>query len=261
MPNRFLSVAVVALTATILTPIRASASSLAPASCAAIKAINPAAPDGEYSILPTGLLPAELSPAGLLPAAGLLGQGLSVFCADMVGIPKTYLNLPNTGSGQNFSEYLAGGASQGTTVVTRYTKIRIDPIPIKLQPLTFQANIADQTYSTSTGQLCHSSSAPCPGAEVTSMPYGVAFDCLGFGSSAGRANIDLTGTPFSVVNTFVVRSFGGTGSATYRSPQVVDLAGGGYCGWIAPADIYNPSNDSPKNDANGGWDLQLTLGG
>ncbi|HSV66887.1 MAG TPA: GON domain-containing protein [Mycobacteriales bacterium] len=245
-----MAVAGVAIAATFLTPAApASAGLLGPASCADIKASNPAATDGAYSILAGGL-------GGLI---GGLGQLLPVYCTDMAGEPKAYLSLPNTGPGHNYSQYLAGGASRGTTVVTSYSAIRFDPVPVSYFPLTFRANIADQTFSRSTGQLCHSSGPPCPGNVVTSMPYGVAFDCISPGSSAGRANIDLTGTPFYVVDTFVVRSFRGSGKATFNSPQNVDLAGGGYCGWIAPADIYNPSNDSPKNDANGGWDLRLTL--
>jgi hypothetical protein len=57
------------------------------------------------------------------------------------------------------------------------------------------------------------------------------------------------------VNTFVSRTFppGLGGGATFVTPQLVDVTGGGFCGWTAPADLFNPSN------TNAGWDLQLRL--
>jgi hypothetical protein len=219
----------------------ASAGLLAPANCAQVKAQHPAAADGEFTI----------------QLAGLLGALIPVYCADLAGSPAEYLSLPRTGSGVNFAQYTAGGASPGTNVVTQYRKLRFDPVPVSLIPLRFRVNIADQRFATSTGQLCHSSSAsPCPAGQlVTSMPYGVAFDCLGAGSTAGVANLDLTGTLFGVVDTFVSRTFppGPGGGATFVNPQVVNVTGGGFCGWTAPADLFNPSN------TNAGWDLRLNL--
>lgn len=210
------------------------------ASCAEIRAADPTAGDGDYSLL-------------------IAGARVPVFCHDMAGTPDEYIELAQTGGAHNFSQYTAGGASPGTNVVTHYTRLRIDPHPVSLLPLTFRANIADETFSSSTGQLCHSSRASCSGAAVVrSMPYAVAFDCVRPGSSSGVANLDLTGTPFEVVNTFSVQAFEGAGSTSY-TPQVVTLAGGGYCGWNAPAPTFNPYNTNPLQDANGGWDLQLRL--
>jgi hypothetical protein len=245
MLERLLVVAALALTAVTLTPVAAGASLLAPATCAEVKAGNPSATDGTFSIFP----------------AGPLGPLLSVFCHDMAGTPTEFLSLAHTESGHNFAQYTAGGASPGTSVVTRYTKIRFDPIPIKLLPLTFRVNIADQTFTMSSGQLCHSHQlAGCPAGQlVNSMPYAVAMDCIGSGSHAGLGNLDLRGTLFNVVNTFTVQSFLGTGSATFSTPQLVDLTGGGFCGWIAPATTFNPINTNPLSDANGGFDLQITL--
>jgi hypothetical protein len=172
-----------------------------------------------------------------------------------------YLVLPNTGGSSNFSQYTSGGASPGTTVVTHYTALRIDPNPVQQVPLTYRINIADQTFSTSTGQLCHSSSAsPCPsGQAVTSMPYGVAMDCAGSGSASGSANLDLRGTPFAIVNTFSTQGSNPGGSPTFSGPQVANVTGGGYCGWNASASTYNPYNKNPLSDSNAGWDLQLAL--
>jgi hypothetical protein len=245
MPKRLVVVAMLALTAIVLTPVPTRASLLAPANCAEVKAANPGATDGEFSIFPTGLL----------------GSVLSVFCHGMTGTPTEFLSLVHTESGHNFSQYTAGGASQGTSVVTRYTKIRFDPTPVNLLPLTFRVNIADQTFTTSSGQLCHSGSlATCPAGQlVSTMPYAIAFDCIGAGSHAGVGNLDLRGTLFNVVNTFTVQTFEGTGRATFTTPQLVDLTGGGFCGWIAPAVTFNPINNNPLGDANHGFDLQISL--
>jgi len=245
MYKRLVVVAMLAFTAVVLAPVSAHASLLAPANCTEVKAANPGVADGAFSIFP----------------AGLLGPVLSVFCHDMAGTPTEFLSLVHTENGHNLSQYTAGGASPGTSVVTRYTKIRFNPTPVSLLPLTFRVNIADQTFTTSSGQLCHSHPlAGCPAGElVATMPYAVAFDCIGAGSHAGVANVDLRGTLFNVVNTFTVQTFEGTGSATFTTPQQVDLTGGGFCGWIAPAATFKPINTNPLGDANGGFDLQISL--
>jgi hypothetical protein len=247
--RRLLAAMVITIAAATLTPSPATAATaatgapaslLAPSSCAAIKAANPAATDGTYAILPAGLL------------GGLLGGLLNVFCGDMATSPKEYITLAHTGPGQNFSEYAAGGASDGTNVVTRYTKIRFNPVPISLTPITFEANDADETYSTSTGTLCHSEALPCSGGLlVTSMPYGVAAGCDS--SANGSANIDFGGTPFDVVNSFGVGGFEASGTATAVSRQVINATGGGFCGWNSISHVYQPYNFT------GGWDLHLTL--
>jgi GON domain len=221
-------------------PATAGAAAGRAASCAGIRAANPAATDGDYSL-------------------HIGGATIHVFCHDMAQTPAEYIDLVQTGGGHNFSQYTAGGASRGTTVVTHYTRLRVDPHPVGLLPLTFRVNIADQTFSSSTGQLCHSSPAPCSGgALVRSMPYAVAFDCVRPGSSSGIAELDLTGTVFEVVNTFRVQAFEGTGTTSF-TPQVVTLTGGGFCGWNAPATTYNPYDTNPLQDANGGYDLQVRL--
>jgi hypothetical protein len=220
-------------------------------SCAAVKAGGHKV-DGEFKLAPLGLN----------------GPKLPVYCANLTGLdpPAAYLTLPVTGPNQNFSQYTAGGASPGTNVRTNYTRLRIDPVPVSLLPLTFRINIADQTYATSTGTLCHSHAlADCPAGQLTtSMPYGVGMDCLGANSTAGIGNINLSGTLFNVVDTFVGRSFPppGAGTATFVSPKIVNLAGGGFCGWIAPADVFDPRNNNlqdPAYDPNVGWDLRVTL--
>lgn len=196
-------------------------------SCAAIHKLVPLVPDGDY-VLFTGKT--------------LLG----VYCYDMAGAPREYLNLADTGGDANFSQYTAGGASPGTNVRTSFTKLRIDPA-------TLTVDINDLTFATSTGRLQHSSVTRGPQSPfVSTMPYGVGMSCTTLPD--GTANIDLRGTPFTIADTFTVRAFAGSGSATLSADdQVADLKGGGYCGWISPA----PTLETPFNPQ--GTDYRLEL--
>jgi GON domain len=235
MINRLLMSGLAALAAVGLTATPASA---APPNCAGVRASEHTTQDGEYTIFPLGRP----------------GPVITVFCYGMRGTPKEYLSLRHTGSGQNFAQYTAGGAAPGTNVVTRYTKVRLDPTPVSVQPFVFRVNIADQTFSRSTGRLLHGPD------EVTSMPYAIGFDCAASGSATGRAQLDLRGTLFRVVNTFRVQGFHPAGRAAVGSNgQVARITGGGFCGWNAPAETFNPYNTNPLGDPNGGWDLRLAL--
>jgi GON domain len=241
LSKRLVPIALVAAVPLLSAAGTAGATAREATSCAAIRAADPTAGDGDYTVR-------------------VAGASIPVYCHDMgSGSPLDYIELARTGGAYNFSQYTAGGASPGTSVVTHYTKLRIDLHPSSFQPLTFRVNIADETFSSSTGQLCHSSRQPCSGATlVKAMPYAVAFDCVRPGSSSGLANLDLTGTVFEAVNTWTVQAFEGAGSTAY-TPQVVKLTGGGFCGWNAPAATYNPHDTNPLQDANGGYDLQLRL--
>ncbi len=240
---RGILVLLTAVAATLATPVPARADlerGPVPGNCAAIRAAHPHAHDGEYTIVPAAHV------------------RLAVYCSTMDTTPAEYLTLRQQGPGHNFAQYTAGGASPGTDVITQYQRIRINPVPVGLSPPTFAVNIADQRYTTSTGRLCHATSGPCPaGNTVTSMPYGVAMGCNG--AANGRADLDLRGTRLSVVNSFVLGGFRPTGTTTATSRQVIDLTGGGFCGWNGPAPLFNPYNDNPRTDANGGWDLRLVL--
>jgi hypothetical protein len=178
-------------------------------SCAAVRAAVPIAADGNY-VLDTG--------THLVP----------VYCHDMAGTPEEFVSLPAV----NFSQYTAGGAAAGTDVRTTYTKLRVDPA-------TLTVDINDTTFATSTGRISQT------GTVVTSMPYGVGASCDFQPSGVGR--IDLTGTAFLLADTFVVAGFRAVGGATVSADnRTADLAGGGYCGWIAPAPyIYGPVNPDP----------------
>ncbi len=203
--------------------------------CADIKAANPAATDGTYVIAPGG-------------------NPFFVHCHDMAGTPREYLTLANTGGGFNYSLWGAEVLALPTgNVVTHYTRIRIDPA-------TLLVNTGDQTFSASVGFDCCIGPTP-----IVSMPYAHAASCAGT-IDDGNANVDLTGLPFVVDDTFTVRGFTPTGSAngtllpfdgaaTAIQSQVVNLTGGGFCGGIGPS----INGGSPI--AVVGFELQLAYAG
>jgi hypothetical protein len=199
-------------------------SEIFPATCQEVRDADPSASDGDYEIFPNG-------------------NAFTVYCHDMAGTPSDYLTLANTGGNFNFGQYTAGGAVPGTTVKTNYNRVRLDPVNMII-------NIGDQTFSSSVGGVNH-------GGPVTSMPYGVAMACVSSSNPAGRANVDLRGTPFFVDDTFTVGGYYGAGAATFSSGnQVVDVTGGGYCGWNTPSPyLYHPVNTS------GGFRLNVGFNG
>jgi hypothetical protein len=226
MPRRLLFATVIApLVALLLAPIANSSASTpasGAASCAALKANHPRA---------------------------------SLRCVSTAGgSASLFLVLQRTGPGLNFSQFTVGGTSTGTSVVTSYTALRLDPTPASLDPVTYRVNIADQTFATSTGGGC------CVGTEaITSMPYGVAADCGAPGSSLGVADIDLTGTGFVIASGFAVQGFDAAGAIIELTPQIVALSGGGLCGWNAPLGVSSPINTDALNDPKGGFDLLISL--
>ena len=194
-------------------------------SCGDIRRHLVKAPDGDYLLYNNGNL-------------------FTVYCDDMSSnTPREYIDLVKTGYGANFSQYTAGGASAGTNVRTLFKKLRISPASLTV-------DIGDLTFASSTGWLKHSGSV-----KVTSMPYGVAMSCTAPRAPKGTGNIDLRYTPFQVSTAFTVGGSNAKGSATVtQGKQLVNLAGGGYCGWIAPAPgLYNPFNPKP-----GMYDLKLS---
>ncbi|HEX3513547.1 MAG TPA: GON domain-containing protein [Trebonia sp.] len=186
------------------------------------------APDGDYLLYNNGNL-------------------FTVYCDDMsTNTPREYIDLIDTWSGENFSQYTAGGASPGWNVRTSFTKLRIDPDSLTV-------DIGDLTFTKSTGSLKHSNSS----ITVTSMPYGVAMSCTAPSQAKGVGNIDLRWTAFQVSSAFTVGGSNAKGSAVVsQENQLVNLTGGGYCGWIAPShspQLYNPFNPKP-----GMYDLKLS---
>jgi GON domain len=188
-----------------------------PTSCADVKALAPSAVDGDYPL-------------------ALAGGPATIYCADMAGTPTSYVSLYNA---SNFSQYTAGGEVSGSNVQTQYGKIRIDTS-------TLLVDIADQTFTVSSGELDHF------GTTVTSMPYAAAMSCDGTASGVG--NIDLTGTAFAVApDWFSQGGSSAVGGAVYSSAnKAVSLTGGGACGWTCS----NPATTNPFNGA-GTFQLQL----
>jgi hypothetical protein len=186
-----------------------------PATCQEIKSANPQAEDGNYTLY--------INNDPFRP--------WNAWCQNMAGVPSEYLTLVQVDASSNYSQYTAGGNSPGTDVRTTFTRLRLDP-------LTLRVNTADQTFSTSTGSLLHG------GQPVTSMPYGVAMGC----SRWGVGNVDLRGTPFAVATgQFRIGGVSASGSYNYSAGnQVVSLSGYGGCGWAAPLDSFNPFNQNGK---------------
>ena len=200
-----------------------------PESCQDIRDADSTAADGEYTIYPNGNT-----------------QVFDVYCNDMASTPSEYLELINTGDSHNFAQYTAGGASPGPNVKTSYQKIRLDPA-------TLMVDIGDQTFATTTGFLYHSSATRGNIYPVSSMPYGVAYDCKSSSSKTGVANIDLSDTPFAVIDTFSVGGHNPAGTAIFsQDDQIVNLNGGGYCGGFMPS----PGMNFPFNTV-GGFRLEL----
>ena len=196
-------------------------------SCADIHRHLVKAPDGDYLLYNNGNL-------------------FTVYCDDMSSnMPREYIDLTSTGPWANFSQYTAGGASPGKNVRTTFKKLRVNPDNLTV-------DIGDLTFAWSTGALKHSGKTL-----VTSMPYGVAMSCTKAQAANGVGNIDLRWTPFQVNSAFAVGGFEAKGSAVVsQDNQLVSLAGGGYCGWIAPShspQLYNPFNPKP-----GMYDLKLS---
>jgi len=194
-----------------------------PFSCEQLKAASPQATDGPFTLF------VESDPS----------KGWGAFCV-MSAVPATYLTLVNTGSA-NFSQYTAGGARPGTNVVTRYQRVRIDPVSLQVDP-------NDTTFARSTGMISDGRG----GAIGTEVGYGAACDCIAGSSQTGIANVDLGGTPFAVAPAaFQLTGFVPGGTTVYSADsKVVNLTGGGFCGC-----------NNPKVNANSVARLQLLFVG
>ncbi|MBW2260781.1 MAG: hypothetical protein JRG91_02325 [Deltaproteobacteria bacterium] len=152
----------------------------------------------------------------------------NAWCHDMAGTPTEYLQLAMTGPSYNFSQHTCGGTmgSWGTDVRTTFSRVRLDPA-------TSLVGIGDFTFSTSTGSCVMGTTL-----NWLTVPYAMAEDCWGSSSARGLGNLDLTGTPFRVSSstTWGLHGAAPAGAATRSSgDQVVDITGGGGCGWNAPA--------------------------
>ncbi|WP_420632000.1 GON domain-containing protein [Candidatus Leptofilum sp.] len=186
-----------------------------PSSCAMLKQQQPNAADGEYTIYLQGK------------------TAVTLYCHNMATNPQEYLTLPATASGSNFSliSYPEGA------IVTQYEKVRLNPSTLIVDPtdMTF-AMLADSFggYNTISGEqlaiypVARSDFAQATGCNRNQLD-----------APLGRANIDLTGTPFILDSTISFSSLGGEVSETVseisEDGEVMNLAVNGRCGIIQPS--------------------------
>jgi len=159
-------------------------------------------------------------------------------------LPKNiYTATPET----NISSYIipirGGWTPQDKDVITRWFKLRIDPTTLLL-------HTGDFTFSKSTGYCGHHRDA-----NPDKIPYASAFDCEKDHSLKGRAHVDLRGTPFAVDDTWTHNGWQSNGTWNFSNEdQVVELRGGGFCGWCCPVSAIT------EHDASiGGWHVQLKV--
>lgn len=159
-----------------------------------------------------------------------------------------YITLPTRK--RNVSSYKLPSRERYTNmtdIVTRWFAIRFNPE-------TFVVNTGDYTFAKSTGyNKHHAGEGPFT---TTHVPFATCFGCEAPSKDDGTAVVDLRGTPFAVPNKFDFGGYIANGTWTYsHRAQVVQLTGGGYCGWTAPVEVA-------KNEhlaCNGGWHLTLSL--
>ncbi|WP_420644763.1 GON domain-containing protein [Candidatus Leptofilum sp.] len=186
-----------------------------PNSCAMLKQQQPTAEDGEYTLYLRGK------------------TAVPLYCYNMATKPQEYLTLPATTTGGNFSliSYPEGA------IVTLYEKVRLNPSSLIVDPtdMTF-ATLADSFsgYNALIGeQLANYPVASSDFAQATSCNRNQPDAPL------GRANVDLTGTPFVLNPAIRFSSFGGEVNETINEisadGKVMTLAVNGRCGIIQPS--------------------------
>jgi len=181
------------------------------ASCADIQNSDPSSEDGEYTIT---------------RKTNRVSRDINVYCHNMDSDPKEFLTLTEL----NYSQFFAGGPRPGQTIVTTFTKIRLDIATLK-------ADINDHTFSTSIGKINYDQVKDY-------MPFGLAYACVKRNEAHANAVINLSGTPFKVISEFEVWGYLGVGSAVYNSDSNLwNISGGGYCGWCIPkSGVWDPYN-------------------
>lgn len=155
-------------------------------------------------------------------------KGYKAYCAGMPTAPRTYLTLK--AGANNTSGYKADGIFNSTDVTTTWVRVRFDPVALAIFG-------SDYTFSSSVGLVNHLDSED--GGVIRRVPYGVARDCWDWGSSRGRANIELTDLPFTIdVNrsNWLRAGYRSGGFVNAQAGgRLLTVGGGGYCGWAAPS--------------------------
>jgi hypothetical protein len=153
------------------------------------------------------------------------GKAVLLYCHDMAGEPREYLELPE------------GNCSEYTSLMPGIRRVRTCFQRVRLDTDTLRVDIGDLTFS----QTSRQGTIPHGQMVVDAMPYATAMSCDAPGFPAGKAGITLTGTDFGVINTFKPQGYRATGYVNREGgEQTLELRGGGYCGWMAPDAVYNP---------------------
>jgi len=128
-------------------------------------------------------------------------------------------------------------------VVTIWTKLRIDPATLRVDTSDFQ-------YAASTGYVSHIKTN-----NPDRIPWARAFGCQGTSIYDGTAVIDLSGTAWAIDGNQTWNHAGNSNGhkITFDAKrQVVSMAGGGACGWVAPSQSMDE-----QTAHRGGPDVQL----
>ncbi|MCP5099495.1 MAG: protein kinase, partial [Chloroflexi bacterium] len=168
-------------------------------------------------------------------------KSVTVYCHTMNSNPREFITLQVTGQQSNY----ASTSYPGHDLLTHYTRVRIN-----LQTLTIDTT--DRTFATTSGTIPIYS-------QTESTDFGTATGCNegGSGSALGQANINLTGTAFSLSNdvAFVIegQDLEGDNILVSAEGQIADLSASGRCGWVQAQDgiqlIYlGASDDVALND-------------
>ncbi|MBW4085426.1 Ig-like domain repeat protein [Paenibacillus sp. S150] len=216
MTKNFKDYAIAALCALLVictalaSPPEMAAAGSGPASCIEYENQHPGTGDGEKDLL-------------------LGGSLVSIYCSGMdSGTPKEYLTLQAVDTESNFSSYAKNNGTPGPGVTTWFSKVRIDPASLEIisDDFTFATPPDPDHY------IDH-------GGRQYQIPYGTARSCDFSRLVMGSANVNLTGTPFTVdrdaENPFVLEGLTPQGGSFYEaSGQIVRLTGNGFCGSIGP---------------------------
>eukprot|EP00854_Cymbomonas_tetramitiformis_P004600 gene4601-biopygen4542 len=205
-------------------------------------------------------------------------QSPDLFCwgHDRLYISLQHTELPGAfGCTNTSSSFGWKGGSQSTTY---WYKLRFDPCTAKVHTgdYTFSRNAVLRARQ-KVIRVGNPNFADCPGAAqeldgfhtvrlgegdvlyVTvgeSIPYGTCLDCSAPGSMCATANIDLRGTSWAVKSTFAHGGYLSAGVVDFDDrKQVVNMRGGGYCGWMASTDAVSRG---AVDDLPGDWSLQLS---
>eukprot|EP00565_Helicotheca_tamesis_P002724 CAMPEP_0185730970 /NCGR_PEP_ID=MMETSP1171-20130828/11501_1 /TAXON_ID=374046 /ORGANISM="Helicotheca tamensis, Strain CCMP826" /LENGTH=378 /DNA_ID=CAMNT_0028400123 /DNA_START=60 /DNA_END=1196 /DNA_ORIENTATION=- len=224
--------------------------------------------DGEYELFYRGV-----------------GQSMTIYCHNVLSTkPTEFLTLPSGGE-MNYSHAPVGGSCGGNNVLTRFSKLRINPWMLKVKT-------DDYTFAKTTGgPLTQTYWNGARNITLINVPYATARDSRGscYHSSrdseevldnldivglwphlqrnCGDAMIDLRGTDFEINDSF--RRMGcaswGRLAINQRHPkQHLHIAGGGFAGRVAPQ--RDRTRDEASNGINyddegnnGGWCLALKI--